>query len=115
MFEESLDAAESKRVKTLTEAAIEAGLGLKVAQEIAKEAEYPAAAKTALNKSGPRAVAKLMNRIGVSGKYSDEGLAVFGLVSILIQGQRLEAKIEVLIAEAKKAREEEQKLQQQKP
>jgi uncharacterized protein YidB (DUF937 family) len=114
LFEETIDAAQAKRIKKLSEAAKEAGLGQKVAQEIAKDAEYPTAAKTALNRSGPKAVAKLLNRTGISGKYSDEGLALFGLVSIFLQGHRLEAKLDALVAEAKRLREEQEKQRQEK-
>ncbi|HXC34256.1 MAG TPA: hypothetical protein VNV43_00160 [Candidatus Acidoferrales bacterium] len=79
------------------------GLPDRTVKELASGATYPAAAKRALALSGSNGTAKLMNSLGVSGKYSDVAIAVTALTAIAVSNKRSDAKFEEMIAEFKKA------------
>lgn len=52
--------------------------------------------------SGANATAKILNGLGVSGKYSDAAIATTALIAILISNRRSDARFEELITEFKK-------------
>jgi hypothetical protein len=45
-----------------------------------------------------------LNRSGVSGEFSDEALCALSLLSIFLQGRRLQSRLEELIEKDRKAK-----------
>jgi len=109
LFEQLIEGAEEARVEGRRVKATTAGLPEKHVKDIAIDARFPATAKRALVLSGPNATARLLNQIGISGKYSDAAIAGTALVAILIQSRRSDAKFDELIREFKKAQGTEPK------
>jgi hypothetical protein len=103
LLEELIEGAEQSRVHKRLERAKAVGLPDRTVKELASGATYPAAAKRALALSGSNGTAKLMNSLGVSGKYSDVAIAVTALTAIAVSNKRSDAKFEEMIAEFKKA------------
>ena len=54
--------------------------------------------------TAPNVLAKAMNRLGISGQYSDEAILCTALAANFIQGRRLMSKLEKLIEEARAAK-----------
>lgn len=106
MFEdlvsEGLDLCEKKRIHDLAETAQAAALSQALVAEIKRDAAYNPAFKATVSKAGPRALAKTLNRLGVSAKYSDEGLCALAMLSLWFQGWRLQARLEELIEKDRK-------------
>ncbi|MGO8839478.1 MAG: hypothetical protein ACLP7I_12100 [Limisphaerales bacterium] len=86
--------------------ATEGGLPDKLVQEIARDAKYPPMAKRTMSITAPNVTAKAFNRIGLSGKYSDEAILATALIANLVKGRRLQAKLQKLI-EQNQARKKE--------
>jgi len=103
LLEELIDGSEQSRVQKRQERAKAVGLPDRIVKELASGATYPAAAKRALALSGSNGTAKLMNSLGISGKYSDVAIAATALTAIIVSNKRSDAKFEELIAEFKKA------------
>jgi hypothetical protein len=115
LVREAVEATEAARVKRLQEVAEKAALPGKLVKLIADDAKYVPAFKSSLNITAPRTLAKLLNRTGVSGKWSDEALCTLSLIAIWMHGKRVESRLEKLIAdkqaEDKKAAEAKQQKQ----
>jgi hypothetical protein len=103
LLEELIDGAEQGRAEKRRARAAAVGLPDRVVKEVTAGAVYPAAAKRALALSGSNGTAKLMNSLGVSGKYSDVAIAATALTAIMVSNRRSDAKFEELITEFKKA------------
>lgn len=110
LLDELIDTAEAGRVEKFRGLANEAQFPPKVASEIAGDAKYAPALKKSMQLTAPRVVARAANRIGISGRYSDEGILATALLANYVQGRRLMARLEKLIAEQKAAQKEEKKL-----
>lgn len=109
LLDELIDTAEAGRVEKFRNLVAEAQFPEKVVKEISSDARMAPALKRSMQLTAPRAVAKAANRLGVSSKYSDEGILVTALLANWIQGRRLMARVEKLIAEHKAAQEAEKK------
>jgi hypothetical protein len=105
IFEELIEGAEQSRVEKLRNMAIQGGLSDKLVQEIARDSRYSPVAKRTMALTAPNVTAKALNRIGVSGKYSDEAILLTALIGNFVQGRRLQSKLQKLIEQtaAKKA------------
>ncbi|MGH8022226.1 MAG: hypothetical protein ACRED1_01490 [Limisphaerales bacterium] len=103
MLEELIEGAEQARIAKRRGRAVAVGLPDRIVKEVAGDANYPGAAKRALALSGSNSAAKLLNELGVSGKYSDAAIAGTALAAILLANRRSDAHFEQLIAEFKKA------------
>lgn len=101
---EAVELTEKKHIKDMREAAEKAQLGAQLISEIAKDAHYVPAFKNTFNKSAPRALAKLLNRFGVSGKYSDEALCALAGLSIWFRSYRQDSRLAELIEEDRRNR-----------
>ncbi len=106
LFEELIEGAEESRVQKFRNMATEGGLPDKLVQEIARDAKYPPMAKRTMSITAPNVTAKAFNRIGLSGKYSDEAILATALIANLVKGRRLQAKLQKLI-EQNQARKKE--------
>jgi hypothetical protein len=106
LVQEAIDAAEQSRINGIKEDAEKAKLGADLVKEICRDARYLPAFKSTAGTTGPRAIAKVLNRAGVSGKYSDEGLFALAIVALWIQGRRVRGKLDTLIADSKQPAEE---------
>jgi len=104
LFEELVDAAEEGRVEKFRTVAAQGGLPEGLVKEIAGDAKYSPVMKRTICSTAPNVMAKTMNRLGVSGEYSDEAILATALTANLIQSRRLMAKLENLIEEAKAAK-----------
>lgn len=106
LFGEAIELSERRRVAKFKEAAQAAQLPDAVVRQIATDAQFPAAFKASTSRHGPKAIAKTLNRFGVSAKYSDEGIFAFSILAILYQGWRLKAGLDELIERANKERKQ---------
>jgi hypothetical protein len=97
LFEELIEGAEEGRVEKLRAMAIKGGLPDKLVTEVARDAKYSPVVKRTMVLTAPNVTAKAFNRIGISGKYSDEAILATALVSNLVQSRRLQAKLQKLI------------------
>lgn len=111
LIKEVVTGCEQSRVAKFKRIAENAEMAKGVVQQIAEDAEYVPAFKGTLLATAPRAIAKLLNRSGVSGEWSDEALCVLACVSIFVHGKRMEAKIKDLIEQSR----EEAKPEEKKP
>lgn len=75
---------------------------------ICEDAKYVPAFKNSVVMTAPNVLARLLNRTGISGKYSDEAILGLAVLSIWLHGRRMHAKLDTLIEEhrAKQAKEE---------
>jgi len=105
LLEELIEGAEQSRIQKRKTRAVAVGLPDRTAKELAGDAAYPGAAKRALALSGANGTAKILNGLGVSGKYSDAAIASTALIAILISNRRSDARFEELIAEFKKQKQ----------
>lgn len=101
-----VDAAEAKRVSSLTGAAREGGLPENTIKRIEKDSHYPAPAKTSLQIALPRLTAKYLNKAGISAEYADEAALLTSLGAILVQGRKLQATLDELIETNRKLQNE---------
>jgi hypothetical protein len=101
LFEQIIDGAEQSRISGRKDRAAAVGLPDNVVKAATAGAEFPGSAKTALAVSGSNATAKILNSLGVSGKYSDAAIAATAIAAIIIQCKRSDEKFEELIAEYK--------------
>ena len=100
LLEQIINSAEEARIQTRRTRAVTVGLSDRHVKEVAADAAFPGPAKTALALSGANGTAKILNSLGVSGKYSDAAIAATALAAILIQSKRSdEEEFEELIAE----------------
>jgi hypothetical protein len=113
--DELVEAAEETRVKNFAAKAAEAKLPEKVGREVVKDSHFPAVAKRGLKLSTPKVAAKWLNKAGISAEYADEVTLAGSLLAIVIQGRRLIAKLDELIAAAKAPPPEPQKKTEAKP
>ena len=103
LLEELINGSEQSRVQKRKTRAVAVGLPDRIVKEVAGDANYPDAAKRALALSGANGTAKILNGLGVSGKYSDAAIASTALIAILISNRRSDARFEEMIAEFKKS------------
>ncbi len=85
--------------------AVKAQLPDKVIQEIARDAHYSTTCKRTLALTAPAVTAKTMNRIGLSGKYSDEAILLTALIGNFVQGRRIQSRLQKLIEQANKQKQ----------
>jgi hypothetical protein len=104
LVEEGIEYSERRRVQKFKEAATAAQLPEPLIRQIGQDAQFVPAFKSTTIKTGPRAIAKILNRMGISAQYSDEGLFLFSVASIWFQGWRLESRLEEMIEQVNKDR-----------
>ncbi len=104
LVEEGIEYSERRRVQKFKEAAQAAQLPDALVRQIGNDAQFVPAFKSTTIKTGPRAIAKILNRLGISAQYSDEGLFLFSVASLWFQGWRLEARLEEMIEKVKQER-----------
>ena len=97
LIAEAVDYAEKKRVKDFREEAHQAKLSEQLVRQIAMDAQYVPWATAMLIRTGPRALTKVLNRFGVSAKYSDEGMCALSLIALGFQSWRLKGQLEDVI------------------
>lgn len=102
LLSEAVEATEKRRIQNFKELAESAALGEALVKQIAHDARYVPAFKSTLVTTGPRAIAKLLNRSGISGQYSDEALCALSVLSIWLQGRRLQSQLQELIENDRK-------------
>jgi len=104
--DELVDTAEQKRVNKFEAKAKEAGLSQNLVSEIRQDSHYQPAGKKTVKTSLARCGAKWLNEAGISSKYQDEVKLIAGWGAIVIQGRRLESKLDKLIELKNKKLEE---------
>jgi hypothetical protein len=107
--DEIVNAAEDGRVMRFVTAAHQAQVPEPVLKEIAQDARFPAGFKKSVQIATPRVAAKWLNKAGISGEYADEVALVTALGAIMVQGRRLQAKLDELVALAKQPKLEPEK------
>jgi hypothetical protein len=105
LFEELIEGAEESRVNKLRSMATKAALPDKLVAEIARDAKYSPTCKRTMILTAPNVTAKAMNRIGISGKYSDEAILLTAVIGNFIQGRRLQGKLQKLIEQVNKQKQ----------
>jgi hypothetical protein len=109
--DELIQALEDTRVSKFAGAASEAGLPKQIVTTIANDCRWPAGSKRVLQAATPRVACKYLNKSGVSAEWADEVALVTAAGSIVIQGRKLQNKIQELIDtwKAKQAENEKTK------
>ncbi len=100
---EGVEWSEKRRIQKFREAAQAAQLPEALVRKITSDAQYVPAFKVTAIKRGPPAIAKLLNRLGISAEYSDEGLFLFSVAALCYQGWRLESELQEMIEQHKAA------------
>lgn len=112
-FSDELVAAwEEHRVSKFTSAGKEAALPEPLIRQIRTDCRFQDGSRRVVQKAIPRVACKWLNRAGVSAEYADEVALVTALGAILVQGRKLQTKLDEII-EQKRKLEDEQKKQQQ--
>ena len=97
-----MDAAEQGRVAQFVGKCEAAKLLPKLIREIEKDAAFPKAAVVLLKRSLPRLAAKWLNKAGISAEWQDELACVTAVLLIVQHDRKLSAKLQELIAAAKR-------------
>ena len=107
LFEELIEGMEEGRVEKLRTMAFKGGLPDKLVTDVARDAKYSPVVKRTMVLTAPNVTAKAFNRIGISGKYSDEAILATALISNMVSGRRLQAKLQKLIEQNQRKKKEE--------
>lgn len=99
LFEEVVPAAEKARVSKLCAKA--APLGPEFVAEVKKDAPWNPVTKATLIASGPPAISKVMNRLGISSEHSDVMIFVTALGSIFASDAKLSEKLDEMVEKRK--------------
>lgn len=98
---EAVNVSETARVSQFKSQSEEAQLPAQLVKLICEDAKYVPAFKNTVVLSAPNVLARLLNRTGISGKYSDEAILGLAVLSIWMHGRRMHAKLDKLIEEHK--------------
>lgn len=105
LLELLIEETEQSRINSRKSRCATIGLPERVTKEVVILAAYPAKAKQALVLSGANGTTKILNAVGISGKYSDAAIAVTALLAIVISNRKSDEKFEELIEEFKLSQE----------
>lgn len=103
---EAIELSERASIKNNADLAQRAGLAADLVKQIAKDSQYVPAFKAVLLRASPKALAKTLNRIGISAAYSDETLSALAIGAIFVQQWRNRSNLEDLI-ESKQQKDKE--------
>jgi hypothetical protein len=103
-----IEALEKGRIKKFGEGARELNLAPATVKEFQQGAAYPDAARAAVKLSTPEVIVDALNRTGLSAEYQHHLNCVWGWGQIVIQGRRLNAKLDELLAQARKHKKEDE-------
>lgn len=106
LLEQLIPALEASDVAKLKGELAELRLPPPLLKQIADDAAWPVASKKALEVSAPEVGAKWLNKAGISAENQHEVMLGGALVGIVVSRRLLRGRIEKLIAEVKKQREE---------
>jgi len=97
LIEEAIESTEKAKLTEFRDLAMRARLQKELVAQILNDARYTPAFKSTVKLTAPRAIAKLLNQTGISGKYSDEALCGLSILALWFQGRRQKATLEELI------------------